>query len=378
MDLSVIDQLSGHGERGLAWQAKALEKRRAFSTNRRKVAQPKLLVFADAGPMGDNTPIEFLLQNSDFEIITYYPNFQVKDPYPLPPHDIAFCAASLDSSNADVFFENLRNLTETTGTKTVNFPDTPVALERDKLPVAFSNIGGLRFPQTCRVPRLQLEETLDVSTDIDSIDTIGGYPCLIRPCGSHAGRGLKKLNTRDCLKSYLLEREESEFFISEFINYASPQDGNFRKYRIIFIDGHAFPCHMAISDQWDLWYLNANMHASESKRKNEADFMDTFDLHFAKRHHHAFDALSTKIGLDYFGIDCAEDAEGNLIIFEADNALIVHDMDCEILFPYKKRHMQNIFEAFENMLLGHCPRPVRQPQLSTDGGLNVRLHRSHA
>lgn len=111
---------------------------------------------------------------------------------------------------------------------------------------------------------------------------------------------------------------------------------------------------MAIADQWDVWYLNAGMDASAEKRREEATFMDQFARNFARRHHSALTAMTDGIALDYFGIDCAEDADGNLIVFEADNALIVHDMDSAAIFPYKQTHMQNIFHAFEALLLKKC------------------------
>ena len=72
-------------------------------------------------------------------------------------------------------------------------------------------------------------------------------------------------------------RPEPEFFVSRFVDYAG-DDGLFRKYRIVIVDGRPYACHMAIADRWDIWYLNAGMAFSESKRLEEANFMRTFDL----------------------------------------------------------------------------------------------------
>jgi hypothetical protein len=107
---------------------------------------------------------------------------------------------------------------------------------------------------------------------------------------------------------------------------------------------------MAIADQWDLWYLNARMEEFSEKRAEEAAWMDSFESKFANRHESGLGALTEAIDLDYFGVDCAEDPEGNLVVFEADNALIVHDMDDEEVFPYKSKHMNRIFDAFETLL----------------------------
>ena len=127
-------------------------------------------------------------------------------------------------------------------------------------------------------------------------------------------------------------------------------DGMFRKYRIALIEGRPFACHMGVSEHWMIHYLNAGMRESAPKRAEEARFMAEFDQDFAKRHARAFDALTEHVGLEYFGIDCGETPEGELLIFEADVAMIVHAMDPPDLFPYKGPQMRKVFDAFQTML----------------------------
>ena len=107
---------------------------------------------------------------------------------------------------------------------------------------------------------------------------------------------------------------------------------------------------MAIADRWDIWYLNAGMAYSESKRLEEANFMRTFDSAFAVRHQRALAAMTDRIGLDYFTVDCAENSSGELLIFEADNTAVVHNMDSPELYPYKPPQMRKLFDAFAAML----------------------------
>ena len=161
------------------------------------------------------------------------------------------------------------------------------------------------------------------------------FPIIIRPVGSHAGRGLQQLNCLQELIPYIQTQPDDEFFLSRFIDYASA-DGAFRKYRIVFIDGQPFPVHMAIADEWRVWYMNAGMEEDALKRGEEQAFMARFQRSFAKRHERVFTHLCKRVDLEYFGIDCAEDRDGNLVIFEVDNALIVHDMDPVDIYPYKK------------------------------------------
>ena len=172
---------------------------------------------------------------------------------------------------------------------------------------------------------------------------------IVRPRGSHAGVGLAKVDDRAAIARYLAERPEQEFFVSRFVDYAD-DDGFFRKYRIVVVDGRPYACHMAIADRWDIWYLNAGMAFSESKRREEEDFMRSFDSAFAVRHRGALAAMIDRVGLDYFTIDCAENKRGELLIFEADNTAVVHNMDSPEMFPYKPPQMRAIFEPFAAML----------------------------
>ena len=70
----------------------------------------------------------------------------------------------------------------------------------------------------------------------------------------------------------------------------------------------------------------------------------------APRHAAAFQALHAAFGLDYVALDCAEDREGRLLVFEADTAMIVHDMDPPDLYPYKAPAMRRLFAAFQALI----------------------------
>jgi hypothetical protein len=165
--------------------------------------------------------------------------------------------------------------------------------------------------------------------------------------------GLAKLDDQAMIARYLAGQPEQEFFISRFVDYAD-DDGLFRKYRVVIVDGRAYACHMAVADRWDIWYLNAGMAFSESKRLEEASFMRSFDSAFAVRHQRALAAMIDRVGLDYFTIDCAENKNGELLIFEADNTAVVHNMDSPELYPYKPPQMHRIFDAFAAMLQRHA------------------------
>ena len=73
MDLSVISQLLGDQPTGLAIQKDTLAFQRLYRSPC-AAARPRLRVLALAAVMdiGGNTPLEFLMENSDIALVTYY------------------------------------------------------------------------------------------------------------------------------------------------------------------------------------------------------------------------------------------------------------------------------------------------------------------
>ncbi|OIQ64063.1 hypothetical protein GALL_543900 [mine drainage metagenome] len=181
----------------------------------------------------------------------------------------------------------------------------------------------------------------------------GTYPILLRPTGSHAGKGLEKLDHSEALAPYLRQSSAGAFYLSPFVDYRGP-DGLFRKYRVSLIEGRPFICHMALAPHWMLHYLNAGMVEHAERRAEEARVFATFDQDFALRHAAAFRALQDRIALDYYALDCGETPDGTLLIFEADTAMVVHTMDPPDLFPYKAPQMLRIFQAFRALLQRHA------------------------
>ena len=346
LDLSLITQLLGDKQVGVAIQAEVL----AFHQLYRSpcaVEKPKLRVLALAAAidMGGNTPIEFLLEGSGIELQTLYVVDGVELPMPLPDHDVAIVIAS-DSEECRDALRKIELKMSRWPRPLLNPPHLVRNLDRDKLHALLDGIKGLDIPATDCVTRAQLSDLAE------------RFPVIIRPRGSHAGVGLAKIDDGAGIATYLVGRPEGEFFVTRFVDYAD-EDGLFRKYRIVLVDGRPYACHMAIADRWDIWYLNAGMAFSESKRNEEAHFMRSFDSEFAVRHQGALAAMASRIGLDYFTVDCAENRNGELLIFEADNTAVVHNMDSPELYPYKAPQMRRIFDAFAAML-SRRSRPDRE------------------
>jgi hypothetical protein len=347
LDLSLIAQLLGDKHAGLAIQQHILSSHRLFRL-KESPAPPRLrvLALAAATDIGSNTPIEFLIAGSGIELITLYVIPEAEFPGPLPDHDVAIVIAS-DSEDSRDALRKIERAAARWPQPLLNPPELVGNLDRDKLHRVLGGVRGLEIPATIGVSRAQLCE-LACSTLLGIAGDLA-FPVIVRPRGSHAGLGLAKIDEGAALQRYLDGRPEPEFFLSRFVDYAS-EDGLFRKYRLVFVDGRPYACHLAIADRWDVWYLNAGMSLSASKRLEEETFMREFDDGFARRHRTALAGIAARIGLDYFTVDCAETSDRSLLVFEADNTAVVHDMDPIDLFPYKQPQMRKVFDAFTAML----------------------------
>ncbi|MBB1090244.1 hypothetical protein HUU61_02975 [Rhodopseudomonas palustris] len=349
LDLALITQLFGHKQAGLSVQTETLAQHRLFRSPCAS-APPKMRVLALAADidMGGNTPIEFLLETSGIELLTLYVVDGVALPDPLPAHDLAIVIAS-DSDECRAALAAIEARAANWPAPLLNPPHLIGHLDRDKLYRLIGDVDGLDIPATVPVGRDALAAVAAGHATLQ--DAAGGvaFPIIVRPRGSHAGFGLARIADSVALAAYLDERAEADYFVARYVDYAS-DDGLFRKYRIVVVDGKPYACHMAIADRWDIWYLNAGMAQSEAKRLEEAAFFHTFDIGFGRRHRTALSDMIERIGLDYFTIDCAQTPAGDLLVFEIDNTAVVHNMDSPELYPYKPPQMIRIFEAFAAML----------------------------
>jgi hypothetical protein len=319
-----------------ALQDQALALSQVFRTESQKDGGLRVLAVLLPGDLMANTPLDFMLHESDVRLDLLYVRPGKALPAAIPDHDIAVFAGG--NSNPAICAE-LQAYFDAWPRPAINPPRCVPGLERDALPKALGGISTICSPPTTRLSNEALREGLDFSSG----------PQLVRPAGTHAGQGLVRVGSNSALWDHLAATCARSYYVTPYIDYRGA-DGMFRKYRVAFVAGEPFLCHMAVSEHWMIHYLNAGMTESAAKRAEEAHAMAHFSEDFAQRHQSAFAALSEVIELDYYSIDCAETRDGKLLVFEADNAAIIHMMDPPALFPYKQQHMQKVFAAFVAML----------------------------
>jgi hypothetical protein len=348
-DTSIAYQLAFRRAEALGLQAEALDASQLFRVRResREAAGVRLLALVAPGDLMVNTPLDFITNHLDVRLDLLFLLSDRDLPATIPDHDIMFFAAG----EADAaMLTRMSRLFTSWPRPVLNDPRFLPRLARDRLAGSLADVPRICSPSTVAVSRDGLAGLLRGGDDAIS-DLLPGcsYPILVRPHGSHAGAGLKKIDDPNDLAAHVLFSFASSHFVTAFVDYRSA-DGLYRKYRVAFIDRQPYLCHMAVSRNWMVHYLNAGMTESADKRADEAQAMLHFDATFATRHREAFAALNERLPFDYYSIDCAELADGRLLVFEADTAAIVHLMDPEALFPYKHVQMPRVFAAFGDML----------------------------
>ena len=355
LDLSTILQLRMNRELALATQAQALAMQRLYHLPAASTEVGiRLLAIMAPGDLMANTPLELLLEDSDVALDILYLGPGLPLPQNLPDHDLLFMAIGESDQNRPLLKE-MEMVMKSWPRPVLNRPERIVCLSRDASYARLAAVPGIVMPITMRIDRQTLERIGCAELPLDAVLEEGLFPVIVRPVDSHAGQGLVKLDEPSAIADYLQTMAQNEFYLSRFIDYRGA-DGQFRKYRIVLVDGRPFVCHLGISDHWMIHYLNAGMAESADKRAEEERFMATFDQDFARRHDQAFAAINERMGLDYLGIDCAQTQDGQLLVFELDSDMVVHALDPVDLFPYKQPQMRKVFAAFRDMLANAMKR----------------------
>ena len=352
MNLATAMFCLGQRDLGLSIQRAALAQQQVYALPaERQPARFRLLMLMAPGDLAANTPLECLLENTDIDLIFYYLAEQFFAS-PIPEHDALIVCLSEAEENQPLLAALERALADWPK-PVINRSENIRLVERAVASRLLQNIPGLLMPSTIPVTRLDLLAIAGSTAELADLLANGDFPVILRPLGSHAGRDLERIGDRNELAAYLAGVDENDFFLAPFIDYRG-QDGLFRKFRVALIDGQPFACHMAVSANWMIHYVNAGMYEDAAKRAEERRFMENF-ADFAERHSAALAAIHQRTQLDYLCLDCAETADGQLLIFEIDHAMVVHAMDSEELFPYKQLHMQKVQDAFRAFLFRQIP-----------------------
>ncbi|RZM82552.1 tetratricopeptide repeat protein [Leptolyngbya iicbica] len=236
-----------------------------------------------------------------------------------------------------------------------NFPDVPVINPPSQVrhTTRAENARRLGVLPHVILPQAELFRLEGAAAAIATqIEATGlSYPMIVRHRGTQTGKTVEKVDHRPALVEWLAAQPPgTEVYATAFIDCRWP-DGYYHKTRVFFIDGELFPVASLASDTWQIHSGDRYriMSSTPSTQADEQRFLNDPAAYLGPKAFDALYAICDTIGLDFFGIDFTLDAEGNVIVFEA-NAAMRHNFDHAENFPYTRPHLENVSAAFAAML----------------------------
>lgn len=224
----------------------------------------------------------------------------------------------------------------------LNSPEAVARTARDSLPALLGGIPDLLVPDVWRVERTRRD---DLRRQLDG--QTGAW--LVRPVATHGGEGLVLADSSAAVFEHIERHAAGEFYVTRFCDFRSI-DRFYRKYRMIFIDGRAYPYHLAISSTWLVHYFSADMLAHAWKQTEEARFLNDPRAVLGDRAMTALAAVGDRLGLDYAGIDFSQLPDGRIVVFEANATMLVHPEPEGSVLAYKNTQVEAMRDAFAAML----------------------------
>ena len=302
---------------------------------------------------GGNIPTQQWIDDRSFAITAVYCDFHDTD-QPLPPELRAPFDAILNAiGDADICGDALAGAERLLAQISAN-PANPPAINcpakvretgRPAIARRLAGLPGVIAPEIKATTGALLQAAADLS-----------FPLLLRKPGFHTGRHFLYVEDRDGLAAAIAELPPGELLAIQYLDARGP-DGMARKYRVMFIDGIAYPLHLAISADWKVHYFTADMATNPDYRAEEQRFLADMQAALGPRAMQALAAIRSALDLDYAGIDFALSADGSLLLFEANATMNFYTWYDDPRFAYLDRAIPPAQAALRD-LLGLLPMPA--------------------
>ncbi|MGO8911195.1 MAG: tetratricopeptide repeat protein [Bradyrhizobium sp.] len=304
---------------------------------------PEFRVLALYAPFGGNTPTEYLFKDAvhDTDTLALFASREYDAELFSQNIQVVVNLIS-DADQTEALLPLAADLAGRLGKPTVNDPRKIERTTRDAVAGLLLGIAGCRIPKA-----LRHKAAADASPAALEAAFPFSSPVLARPVGTHGGDDFEKTEDPEALAAFLSQRADHEHYLIEYIDYRSADD-YFRKYRFIFVDDQILPYHLCIGSDWKLHHVNTDMANQPWMQQEEEAFLNNPTAVFSPAHYQALQTIRERIGLEYFGIDCGLDRSGNLVVFEVNASMLVHDRNEGFL--YKTPAVHRIKLAFDAML----------------------------
>jgi tetratricopeptide (TPR) repeat protein len=308
--------------------------------------------------LGGNVPVEPLLDDRIFHRWSLAAEFF--DPsIELPPHDLVFNAVG-DADRCGGSLDAVAAALAKTKAPAINPPDRVRPTGRSDNASRLARVPGVVAPMISEWRRAELE-----APDAAEALASRGYhwPLLLRSPGYHTGENFLKVDDPAGLREATASLPGDTLLVLQFEDTRGP-DGLFRKYRAMMVDGQLYPLHLAISPHWKVHYFSADMAERADHRAEDEAFLRDMPGVLGPRVMQALQDVTALLGLDYGGIDFAVDAQGQVVVFEANATMILVRPAPDPRWAYRVAPVDRVQDAVVRMLRTRAGRPARDESAS--------------
>ncbi len=295
-----------------------------------------------------NVPERFLLPAALYTRLNWFIEYANEAQMSaLPDYDVAFNAIG-DPDLAGPTARKTERFVEVCGRPFFNRPEAVGRTRRDLAPELFAGVPGVLIPAVARIDAASLaREGLLMAAARAGI----ARPFLVRPIGSHGGKGLVKIEAEDGAAAEAATSPGADHYVTAFHDFRGP-DGYHRKYRIIFVAGRPYPYHLAIGPHWMVHYETSGAADDPLRLAEEARFLEDPAAALGPLAMNAVQAIGGHLGLDFCGVDFTVLPDGRLLLFEANATMLVHPEAPDGPLAHKNPYVERILSAFRAMLAG--------------------------
>ncbi len=300
-----------------------------------------VLVVLLVSAKGGNIPTRLILDDRTFAVTAIYADFF--DPaQELSEHALIFNAIG-DADLCGDALANAEQIVARTKMPVINPPALVRATGRA------ANAARLAALPDVVAPGVRLIAKHDLAT------AALRFPMLLRAPGFHTGRYFTRVEQRGDLAPAMAALPGDALLAIDYLD-ARGADGLARKYRVMIIDGALYPLHLAISVDWKVHYFTADMAANAGHREEEQRFLEDMPAAIGPRALAALAAIGRMMGLDYAGVDFGLDADGKLLLFEANATMVINPPDPDPIWDYRRAPIRRALDAAKNLLLTKTKR----------------------
>lgn len=119
----------------------------------------------------------------------------------------------------------------------------------------------------------------------------------------------------------------------------------------MIIDGALYPAHLVVSPTWKAHHFSAGMAERPDHRAEEAAFLADPAQALGPAAMAALRRIAAALSLDYAGVDFAIAADGALLLFEANPAMVLQPADPDPVWDYRRPALALALDAARRMLL---------------------------